>query len=202
MSTGPAHPPSTPDRAAERSLLPDERGAAVLEFAILAPFLAALLVGLFEFSLFLTAEFLLESAVAEAARFGITGRTVGADDREAAIRAVLERRGGALLRVEQLELETLVYPDFASIGEPEPWVDENGNGAYDPGEPWSDLNGNGQWDADMGVVGLGGPNAVVLYRATYPWRFVTPLVRAFFPPDGTLRMTATMAVRNEPFPED
>lgn len=185
-----------------RRLGDDEGGAAVLEFAILAPVLTTLLVGLFEFSLFMIAEITLESAVSEAARLGITGRAVGANSREEAIRAVLERRGGALLAPGKLELETLVYPDFSSIGEPEPWVDENGNGTWDQGEPWSDLNGNGQWDADMGVVGLGGPDAVVLYRATYPWRFVTPMVRAFFPPDGTLRLVATMAVRNEPFPEE
>ncbi len=191
-----------PSRGLPAAILADRRGATAVEFALVAPVLIALLVGILEFALFLTADITLESAVTEAARFGITGRSLGATTREEAIRAVLERRAGSLLDPGRLALETLVYPDFASIGQPEPWVDADGDGARDPGEPYADLNGNGRWDADMGLAGLGGPDAVVLYRARYPWRFVTPLLRAFFPPDGTVELVATMAVRNEPFPAE
>jgi Flp pilus assembly pilin Flp len=192
----------SPSHRLPTAILADRRGATAVEFAVVAPVLIALLLGLFEFSLLLTADLTLESAVTEAARFGITGRSLGATTREEAIRAVLERRAGSLLDPGRLGLETLVYPDFASIGQPEPFVDTDGDGVHDPGEVYADLNGNGRWDADMGLAGLGGPDAVVLYRARYPWRFVTPLLRAFFPPDGTVELVATMAVRNEPFPAE
>jgi len=192
----------SPSHRLPTAILADRRGATAVEFAVVAPVLIALLLGLFEFSLLLTADLTLESAVSEAARFGITGRSLGATTREEAIRAVLERRAGSLLDPDRLALETLVYPDFASIGQPEPFVDADGDGVHDPGEVYVDLNGNGRWDADMGLAGLGGPNAVVLYRARYPWRFVTPLLRAFFPPDGTVELVAAMAVRNEPFPAE
>lgn len=184
------------------ALLADRRGANAVEFALIAPVLFALLLGLLEFALFMTARLTLESAVAEAARFGVTGSSLGASTREEAIRSVLERRAGSLLEPARVRMDTKVYPDFSSIGQPEPWVDANANGVYDPGERYTDVNGNGRWDTDMGRDGLGGANAVVLYRARYDWRFLTPLVRALFPPDGTVELVATMAVRNEPFPEE
>ena len=53
-------------------------------------------------------------------------------------------------------MDTLVYESFADIGKPEPFTDQDGNGAYNAGEPFVDVNGNGQWDADMGEAGLGG----------------------------------------------
>ena len=40
-----------------------------------------------------------------------------------------------------------------------------------------DVNGNGQWDADMGEAGLGGPSDVVVYRLTYDWGIITPVMR-------------------------
>lgn len=200
-STGEHAWPRSAAPAAAVRLCHDRSGAALVEFAILAPVLVSLVIGLLEFSLFFVAKMTIESAVGEAARLGITGRLAGAETREEAIRVTLDARAGTLLDVAQLQLETLVYPDFSSIGQPEPWVDDNGNGRFDAGERYSDLNGNGQWDEDMGVPGAGGPNSIVLYRATYRWRFFTPLIRAFFPPDGSVDIVATTAVRNEPFPE-
>ena len=73
-----------------------------------------------------------------------------------------------LLDMDKVQLDTLVYDDFDDIGKPEPFTDENGNGAYDAGEPYGDVNGNGQWDPDMGAVGLGAPGDVVVYRLARP----------------------------------
>lgn len=202
QSQTPARDAARGRRSRVRRLAADERAATLVEFAILLPVLVALLVGVFEFALFFTARMAIESAVAEAARLGITGRTLGTASREEAIKAVLAARAGTFVDPARLEFETLVYPDFSSIGQPEPWDDRNGNGVRDPGESYRDVNGNGQWDADMGRPGAGGPDEVVLYRARYRWRFVTPLVGAFFPPEGAITIAAATAVRNEPFPTE
>ena len=79
--------------------------------------------------------------------------------------------------MDTVELETLVYDSFEDIGKPEPLTDDNGNGTWDDGEAFIDVNGNGQWDADMGEAGLGGGGAVVVYRLTYPWGVVTPMLQ-------------------------
>jgi len=150
----------------------------------------------------MAAEVTLSSAVAEVARFGITGQQGANSSREEQIRERVEEAAAGLFDPDLLELDTLVYPDFSSVGRPEPFVDENGNGVRDANESYTDLNGNGQWDADMGLPGAGGPDDVVLYRVRYPWRLRIPLFRPFFPPDGQVQLEAAVAVRNEPFPSE
>jgi len=180
----------------------DERGASALEFALVLPALVLLVLGVLEYGLVLFLRVSLDHALGEAARFGITGRTLPGRSREEAVRAVLEERLPALVDADSLRIDTLVYPDFDSIGRPEPFVDRNGNGTRDPGEPYTDVNGNGRWDDDMGAPGAGGPDAVVLYRVRTVWRLVTPLAPVLAPPDGRLVLESAVAVRNEPFPGD
>ena len=184
------------------ALAADRQGASAVEFALVAPTLVLLLLGILEFSLLMAAEVTLSNAVAEVARFGITGQTGTDKTREELIREQVDQAAEGLFDSSLLEFETLVYPDFSSVGRPEPFNDENGNGVRDPGESYEDLNGNGQWDADMGVPGAGGPDDIVLYRVRYPWRLMIPVFRPFFPPDGEVEIEASLAVRNEPFPEE
>jgi hypothetical protein len=198
--------PPAPARTAARSSgrlrrLASERGSAVVDFAILGPALVLLLVMIVESAMLLLTQFLLQTAVGDAARAGIVGSAPGAVSREALVREMAERVAGSLIRPEHLQLETLVYPSFDDIGRPEPFVDVNGNGVRDPGEPFRDVNGNGRWDADMGRAGLGGPNDVVLYRVRYLWQPMTPLLRGILPDGGRLELRAAYAVRNEPYPE-
>jgi hypothetical protein len=180
----------------------DRRGGALIDFSLVAPALLLLIIGLFEFAMVATGNAMLQSAVSEAARAGITGSIPEGSTREEMIRQVIHNRGSGLLRADDIEIDTLVYGSFDSIGTAEPFTDTNGNGVYDPGEPFTDVNGNGQWDEDQGRPGLGGANDIVLYRVRYPWRMATPLMRHVLPGGGALELEAVMAVRNEPFPED
>lgn len=174
----------------------DRTGAGAIEFAIAFPVLMLLIMGIIEFSLALFAQSLLEGAVSEASRFGLTGGTVGTQTREESIRDIVEERTMGFLDMEQLDIETLVYPTFDSIGEAEPYTDENANDAYDSGEPFEDINGNGTWDADMGLSGAGGPDDIVLYRLSYPWRAITGFMAERL---GEMNLQASVAIRNEPF---
>ena len=142
----------------------------------------------------------IESAVLQASRYGITGGTVEGRTREERVLDVVEAKTYGLLDMDELEMETLVYESFADIGEPEPWDDANGNGAYDGGEDFTDVNGNGNWDADMGEAGLGGPNAVVVYRLTYDWGIITPFMQRLL--GESIRHVSSVAVRNEPYGEE
>jgi len=188
-----------PTAAARRGPWRNEDGASAVEFALLLPVLLLIVLGIVEYGLYLFGASVLQDALGEAARFGITGRTLPGITRTAAIRAVFERRLAPPLDPDEITFETLVYPDFDSIGRPEPFEDRNGNGVRDPGELFTDVNGNGRWDPDMGTPGAGGPDSVVLYRARHPWRPLTPLFRWVFG-DGAV-LVATVAVRNEPFPD-
>lgn len=198
---------ATPSLASSRAkpgpsaLLRDRRGSAAVDFAIIGPSLVLMLIGILEAAMLLTSQTLLQTAVTDAARSGLTGQPGDGLTRAELIRLAAERVGGNLIRPEHLRLETLVYESFANVGKPEPYTDVNSNGAYDPGEPFTDVNGNGSWDLDQGRSGLGGPNDIVLYRILYDWQPMTPLLRGLLP-GGKLELSASFAVRNEPFPEE
>ncbi|HMR32246.1 MAG TPA: pilus assembly protein [Geminicoccus sp.] len=171
-----------------------------MDFAFIAPVFLLFVMGILEFSMLMVGETLLQSAVTDASRFGLTGRTLVGQTREEVIADLVASRTFGLIDAERLEFETLVYPSFDSVGRPEPFTDQNGNGEWEAGEPFVDTNGNGGWDSDMGAAGLGGPDDVVLYRVRYDWRMLTPMFRAIFPPSGVVPMEASLAIRNEPFP--
>lgn len=182
-----------------RRLSADWRGSAAVDFALVVGPFFLLVIGLLEFGMLMIGQTLLQNAVADASRFGLTGRTLEGQTREDVIAAIVNDGGIGLIDPARLVFETLVYPSFDSIGRPETFTDTNGNGQWDAGEPFADINGNGQWDADMGAAGLGGPEDIVLYRVRYDWRMLTPLISHLIP-GGAIRLEASLAVRNEPFP--
>jgi hypothetical protein len=172
-------------------------GAAMVEFAFLAPIFIALLAAIMEFSGIMFVQAILEGSAREASRFGLTGFAQGGVSREDQILAIIEDHTYGIIDMDELEMETLVYESFGDIGEPEPFEDENGNEVWDNDEPFTDINGNGSWDPDMGAAGLGGPGAVVVYRMSYDWDIIIPLFRPFF--GDAITLQSNIAVRNEPF---
>lgn len=187
-------------RQAARRLLGDRRGSTAVDFALIAGPFFLIVVGVLEFGMLMIGQTLLQSAVTDASRFGLTGRTLVGQTREEVIAEIVEENGIGLIDPNRLVFETLVYPSFDSVGQPETFTDDNGNGAWDPGEAFADINGNGTWDADMGAAGLGGPDDIVLYRVRYDWEMLTPLLGHILPGSGVVPLEASIAIRNEPFP--
>jgi Flp pilus assembly protein TadG len=176
-----------------------QRGAAALEFAFALPILILIMAGIFDLGMALFAEVLMEGAVRDTSRLGITGYSPDGEDRDTLILNALRTDTLGLINVNNATITHKVYDDFSDIGKPEPYADDNNNGQYDLGEPFNDVNGNGQWDSDMGAAGLGGSGQVVLYTVTYDWPSWTTLVAPLFGDDGTIRLSASTAVRNEPY---
>lgn len=183
---------------AQSRTIGDDCGKAAVEFAMIAPAFLGMLAAIMEFSGIMFVQTLLEGSAREASRFGITGNAPDGVSRDQQIEQIVEDNSFGIIDVAELQMDTLVYENFQSVGEPEPFTDENGNDAYDAGEPFEDINGNAQWDDDMGAAGLGGPGDVVVYRMSYDWPIMIPMFEPFFGETVTLR--ANIAVRNEPFP--
>lgn len=178
-----------------RAFRRSENGSALVEFALIFPTLLLLLIAFFEFAFLAFIDLALESAASDAARFGALGQSVAGTTREDEVRRLINDGTFNMLDEERLTIETLVYPSFEDIEQPEPFDDTNGDGVYNTGEPYTDINGNGQWDPDMGAVGLGGPDDVVIYRITYNWSAITPMME---PVLGSVTLHTTVPVRNEP----
>ena len=177
----------------------DRSGAAALEFALSAPFMIMLVVGIMEIAMMSFSSALVEGAVRNASRFGITGLEVDGDtSRETAIIQQIQNDTLGMIEVDGSNIQTLVYPSFEDIGLPEPFTDDApSNGEYDEGETFNDINGNGQWDPDMGQAGAGGPGDVVVYRVSYEWPLMLGLLADIF--GSSIDMGASIAVRNEPY---
>jgi hypothetical protein len=194
----PAQPP--PLAAAlrpARGAIVGDGGKAIVEFALVAPIFLGITLSIFEFSGIMFVQTLLEGGAREASRYGLTGQQPEGISRDAMILQIVSENSFGIIDVDDLEMTTLVYDNFAEVGQPEPFTDENGNDAWDEGEPYTDVNGNGSWDDDMGAAGLGGPGDVVVYRMSYDWPIMIPLFQPFFGDHVTLQ--ANIAVRNEPF---
>jgi len=178
------------------SLTRDESGGALVEAALGLPILLSAIIGVFEVANFFFISAAIENAVLHASRFGITGQTAEGSTREEQVRDVIEEQTFGRIDMETIEIETLVYEQFADIGTPEPYTDDNASGDWDEGEPYTDVNGNGSWDDDMSVAGLGGGGDIVLYRVNYNVQSLTGFA------DWALRqitLSSSVAVRNEPY---
>lgn len=176
-------------------------GAAATEFAFIALPLFLLVVGIVEIAMILFVDVLLEGAVRDSARFGITGYAPQGTDRATVIRQIIKERTVGMIDMKKVSIETLVYRNFSEIGKPEPFTDQAPfNGRYDAGEPFVDVNGNGKWDADMGAAGAGGPGDIVVYRVSYDWPLFTGFISPYLGSNGFFPLRASVAVRNEPFP--
>ncbi len=150
-------------------LVGDRSGATVVEFALVLPVLMAVILVVLEFGMMLTAQGLLDSAALQVSRLGTTGFAPDGSSREDYIRQFVSSQAFGLLQPEKLSISATSYTSFSDIDQP-----------------------------DKGVPGFGGPDAVVVYRLTYPWDGVTPLIGKFFG-DAGMSLTASLAVRNEPF---
>lgn len=191
-------------RSRRRTLLRDQEGAAALEFALVLPVLSLLVFGTIEMGLTMLAQGIMESATFAASRLGKTGYATDGnyDDlaaREEAMRAILNRRAGILLDTSKISITTKAYAQFDQIGDPEPFIDANGNGVRDDGENYTDINKNGKYDTDMGADGMGNARQVVVYTINYPWRIMTPLIGKFMGHGGVIDLSARTVVQNEPY---
>lgn len=176
-----------------------EQGVTAVEFALIAPVCFTLVCVFIDLCMIMFISNVMEGGLREASRYAITGYVETGVTRENKIKAIITDHSYNLIAPADIAISYKVYSSFGDVGKPEPFVDKNGNGKYDAGESYTDVNKNGQWDADMGTSGVGGPGDIVAYIVTYKWALWTPLAKQVWGGEGTVTMSATVAVRNEPY---
>jgi hypothetical protein len=183
-------------------LVTSTRGAALVEFALIAPLFILILLIVLQIGMIGWAKSTLETAIRDAARFAITGAKGTGATREASLIAGIEDRMSVFTRDPSTPITVIskVYPTFEDIAQPEKIVsDINGNGSCDTGDQYIDFNENSTYDTDMAKAGYGGPNDVVLYKVTYPLQALIPLNQGEFNLGSVFNLSAEAAVQNEPF---
>jgi Flp pilus assembly protein TadG len=192
-------------RRLARRLAEDRRGATLIEFALIAPVMLIIMMGLGDVLYQAYAQSILSGAIQKAARdSAIEGGADNTDTIDATVIALMSPIVKSLTNTCSPTGTTATWCStrkaYDSFGEvaPEPFTDTNGNGVRDTGECFTDENGNGVWDADPGLSGQGGASAVTLYTMsiTYP---------RVFPVAGLLKwpkmqtITATTLLKNQPY---
>ena len=176
-----------------RRLAGDERGATIVEFALVLPVLMTLLLGLFDTGYNLYTSAILQGAIQKAARDStLEGATPA--DLDAKVTSTVHN----IAPQSTIVFSRKSYTSFSDIGTPEDFTDVNNDGTCDAGEPYEDENGNGTWDTDRGVTGNGGARDAVLYSVTvsYPHMFPLP---SFVGMSNTYTMKSETVLRNQPF---
>jgi hypothetical protein len=181
-----------------RGLWRDDRGATAIEFVAVAPPVIYLMIAIIEFCISMTVANSLEAATNMSSRLGKTGYVDEelALTQEETIMDEVERRVGPLIDMDKLEITSESYNDFDSLNSPDILDDKNDDGDYDDPNEWTDTDNDGYKD---GAPGLGETGAIVVYRVTYPWKLLTPLLDMFVGDNGVLNLSAYSVVKNEPY---
>ena len=184
-----------------KRLRKNQTGVAFVEFSLVLPIMTLVTVGTLEVGMTMLSTVLLEGAISEASRTGMTGYVANGSSREEYINNLLKDRTFGIIDLENLHVKQKVYDIFGDVGLPEPYVDTNSDGSYTAGtDSYTDLNCNKKWDKDMGASGVGGPGEVVLYEAVYDSHFMTVYFSKIIgDKDRKIRLTASTVIQNEPF---
>jgi TadE-like protein len=181
----------------------DASGNTLMEFAIIAPTLMLMLMGVFDLSYRAYAISILQGAVQKAGRDStLEGGAGAAGSIDIAITNQMRRIASNVT----MTYERKTFVSFTRAGEAEEFEDRieiaTGlpNGTREAGECYFDENNNGFYDdkASAGIDGQGGARDIVVYsaQAVYPKLF--PLYGLVGSPTSQT-IKATTVLRNQPF---
>lgn len=176
----------------------DERGVSITEFALIAPVLLTLIMGVFDIGHELYARSVMEGEMQRAGRASTleTAGLVRQAELDAQVRAQVLRVAGSGGAVTFTREAYLSYQ--AAQAKEEPFLDANSDGLCNNGESYDDWNGNGSRDLYGARANQGNARDAVIYTAhlTYP---------RLFPMAGLLGWSRDVAIqsstvlRNQPY---
>lgn len=178
-------------------LVRDQAGAALAEFAVVAPVFLTVMMGTFDVAHTMYVRSVMQGAVYKAAR-------------ETALKAGQKELQQITIDNELKDQIRLLLPKDAVVNDPvranyknftdaknasgEPVTDTvTANGKCDPGEKYEDRNGNGSYDAQDS--GQGNARDIVRYSITVEYKSFFPLPAGL----GDRKLTATSVIANQPF---
>lgn len=182
----------------QASLRDDRRGAALVEFAFVAPVMCLLLVGSFDEAHTLYMQAALQGVVQKA------GRDSSLEDADSDAQNAIDARVKAQVLVLANNADVTIgrksYRTFsdAANAKAESWTDSNGNGTCDQHEPYIDANRNTSWDSDGSNGAQGGAKDKTIYTVTVKYPRMLPLNRFINVPDKQT-LVAQAVVQNQPY---
>lgn len=176
-----------------------ERGAAATEFALVAPVLSLLLLGVLDIGHTLYMQSVLQGAMQKAAR-DASLETGTQTSMQNSIDAAVANQVKRLAKGATVTITRTNFRDYTKAATPakEPFTDTNGNGTCNGGEPYQDNNNSGSWDIDTGKSGQGGAQDTVIYSASVVYPRLFPFMRSVGLP-ANVTLNASTALVNQPY---
>ena len=171
------------------------RGAAAVEFALVAPALLLTIMGIFDVGYNIYANTMVQGAIQHAAR---NSTIEGSAARTTQIDAAVARAVHNVVPRATIAFSRKAYANFSDVSRPEDYTDSDGDGVCNNGEPFEDANRNGNWDSDRGSSGQGGARDAVLYSVTVTYARGFPMASLIGLPDMVTTEAATV-LRNQPY---
>jgi Flp pilus assembly protein TadG len=181
------------------ALARDEKGATVVEFAVVAPVMGMLLLGAFDVGHTLYMRSVLQGIVQKVARD--SALEAGTDTtQQTTLDNEVKAQVRALANNSTITITRRYYRTFtaASSATPEAWTDTNHNGKCDAGEPYQDDNLNSTWDKDGANSGQGGAKDAVLYTVVVSYPRFFP-IQNIIGGSNTTTLSAATVLRNQPY---
>lgn len=148
----------------------NEEGAAIVEFALVAPTTILLMMGVFELGHTMYVQSIVNGAMQEAGRDS-TIESAKLDQ----IEAQASKRIGAVTPDAEISYKRAFHKDYGHVNRYEPFTDVDGDGRCNNNDPFEDLNGNGVRDLANGVDGQGDARDVVVLQVDVTYRRMLPM---------------------------
>lgn len=146
-----------------------QRGATIVEFAIIAPVFVMLMIGVIELSMVYFANLTMQHAVREGARYAVTGQS-------------------------NLDPNTANQQRYAAVLQK---IKDSSMGMYDKVSPTvSVTNMSGGTSSGSGTFGSAGD--IIVISLDCNWPMVTPMMAAFFS-NGKAHFVVSATMRNESY---
>lgn len=179
------------------ALLRDQRGATLVEFALISPVLMVTLLGLMDLGYNYYVQAQLQGTIQKAARDATLERALTTtEDIDASVAAAVRK----IVPGARLQFARSSYASFSDVEQAEDYSDLNEDGRCNDGEPFEDANGNGRWDEDRGAEGMGGARDAVLYEVTVSYRRMFGIA-GMAGLSETFTTQSTTVLRNQPWDE-
>lgn len=177
-----------------RALRRDQKGATIIEFALILPVLCMLLLGILDLGYRSYVNSIIQGALHEAARMATVGGISNA-----AIQQHVQDRLRDFSRNATITTNMRSYSDFTGVKTPETITQDTAPfGVYNAGDCFQDVNGNGQYDLDRGRGGLGGAEDVVYFEVTMTFPHIVP-VGSLLGWSNNVTITQNTVLRNQPY---
>jgi Flp pilus assembly protein TadG len=177
-----------------RALRRDTRGATIVEFAIVVPVLAMLLLGTLDLGYRSYVTSIVQGALHEAARMATVGGVS-----TSTIQTHVQNRLRDFSRNATITTTTRSYSDFSGVNIPETITQDTAPvGTYNAGDCFQDANGNGTYDLDRGRGGLGGAEDVVFFEVTMTYPHIVP-VGTLLGWSNNVTVRQNTVLRNQPY---